>query len=219
MYDLDSKINFSVFPGLQVGAAAHYSILEPTYGVRRLQTDGSTTACKQRLSWFQVGRPVPGTEACRRLCILCIWQESKVEPEGLRHRLRLVVDLLGPVISCPAAAAACIVMVHHNKLSARLLPQGGPHNHTISGLACALKQATTPEFKQYQEQVCSGLGGFEINMFPLCNELTAMLIPSDTAQTLLPQAFCSLRVGFPAAILSRPCYTQRACVASVAAST
>ena len=32
-------------------------------------------------------------------------------------------------------------------------PQGGPHNHTISGLACALKQAATPEFKSYQEQV------------------------------------------------------------------
>lgn len=31
--------------------------------------------------------------------------------------------------------------------------QGGPHNHTISGLACALKQAATPEFKSYQEQV------------------------------------------------------------------
>ena len=31
--------------------------------------------------------------------------------------------------------------------------QGGPHNHTISGLACALKQATEPEFKAYQEQV------------------------------------------------------------------
>jgi glycine hydroxymethyltransferase len=31
--------------------------------------------------------------------------------------------------------------------------QGGPHNHTISGLACALKQAQTPEFKTYQEQV------------------------------------------------------------------
>ncbi|KAK9793736.1 hypothetical protein WJX73_005989 [Symbiochloris irregularis] len=31
--------------------------------------------------------------------------------------------------------------------------QGGPHNHTISGLACALKQAHTPEFKEYQEQV------------------------------------------------------------------
>lgn len=33
--------------------------------------------------------------------------------------------------------------------------QGGPHNHTISGLACALKQAATPEFKQYQQQVLS----------------------------------------------------------------
>jgi glycine/serine hydroxymethyltransferase len=31
--------------------------------------------------------------------------------------------------------------------------QGGPHNHTISGLACALKQAAAPEFKAYQEQV------------------------------------------------------------------
>ena len=38
-------------------------------------------------------------------------------------------------------------------------PQGGPHNHTISGLACALKQAATPEFKAYQEQVrLAGLG-------------------------------------------------------------
>lgn len=31
--------------------------------------------------------------------------------------------------------------------------QGGPHNHTISALAVALKQASTPEFKDYQEQV------------------------------------------------------------------
>lgn len=31
--------------------------------------------------------------------------------------------------------------------------QGGPHNHTISGLACALKQAQSAEFKQYQQQV------------------------------------------------------------------
>ncbi len=34
--------------------------------------------------------------------------------------------------------------------------QGGPHNHTISGLACALKQATTAEFKLYQQQVRQG---------------------------------------------------------------
>jgi len=33
--------------------------------------------------------------------------------------------------------------------------QGGPHNHIISGLAVALRQAATPEFKAYQKQVLS----------------------------------------------------------------
>lgn len=31
--------------------------------------------------------------------------------------------------------------------------QGGPHNHTITALAVALKQANTPEFREYQAQV------------------------------------------------------------------
>jgi glycine hydroxymethyltransferase len=31
--------------------------------------------------------------------------------------------------------------------------QGGPHNHTITALAVALKQAQTADFKQYQQQV------------------------------------------------------------------
>lgn len=31
--------------------------------------------------------------------------------------------------------------------------QGGPHNHAIAGVAVALKQAMTPEFKMYQQQV------------------------------------------------------------------
>uniref|UniRef100_A0A803SMI7 Serine hydroxymethyltransferase n=1 Tax=Anolis carolinensis TaxID=28377 RepID=A0A803SMI7_ANOCA len=31
--------------------------------------------------------------------------------------------------------------------------QGGPHNHAIAGIAVALKQAMTPEFKAYQRQV------------------------------------------------------------------
>jgi len=30
--------------------------------------------------------------------------------------------------------------------------QGGPHNHAIAGVAVALKQATTPEFMEYQRQ-------------------------------------------------------------------
>ncbi|KAG6438045.1 hypothetical protein SASPL_102978 [Salvia splendens] len=42
--------------------------------------------------------------------------------------------------------------------------QGGPHNHTISGLAVALKQASilamTPEYKAYQEQVLSNCSKF-----------------------------------------------------------
>ncbi|KGK35330.1 hypothetical protein JL09_g5520, partial [Pichia kudriavzevii] len=31
--------------------------------------------------------------------------------------------------------------------------QGGPHNHTISALSVALKQAQTPEYKQYQADI------------------------------------------------------------------
>ena len=38
--------------------------------------------------------------------------------------------------------------------------QGGPHNHTISALAVALKQAQTPEFKDYQQQVLSNSKAF-----------------------------------------------------------
>ncbi|KAK3917267.1 Serine hydroxymethyltransferase, cytosolic [Frankliniella fusca] len=49
--------------------------------------------------------------------------------------------------------------------------QGGPHNHQVAGIATAMKQAKTPEFRKYQEQVvknaktlCSGLqkAGYDI---------------------------------------------------------
>lgn len=42
-----------------------------------------------------------------------------------------------------------------DKINAAVFPglQGGPHNHSITALAVALKQAATPEFKLYQEQV------------------------------------------------------------------
>lgn len=39
--------------------------------------------------------------------------------------------------------------------------QGGPHNHTISALATALKQANTPEFKEYQAQVLKNAKALE----------------------------------------------------------
>ncbi|KAG7895353.1 hypothetical protein KL925_000063 [Ogataea polymorpha] len=38
--------------------------------------------------------------------------------------------------------------------------QGGPHNHTISALSVALKQAMTPEYKQYQADVVSNAAYF-----------------------------------------------------------
>jgi len=34
-----------------------------------------------------------------------------------------------------------------------ILSQGGPHNHAIAGIAVAMKQANSEEFKTYQEQV------------------------------------------------------------------
>ncbi|XP_049774315.1 serine hydroxymethyltransferase [Schistocerca cancellata] len=42
-----------------------------------------------------------------------------------------------------------------SKINQAVFPglQGGPHNHAIAGIATAMKQATTPEFKKYQEQV------------------------------------------------------------------
>ncbi|CAL9116050.1 unnamed protein product [Musa textilis] len=48
------------------------------------------------------------------------------------------------------------------KINAAVFPglQGGPHNHIITGLAVALKQATTPEYKVYQEQVLSNCANF-----------------------------------------------------------
>lgn len=39
--------------------------------------------------------------------------------------------------------------------------QGGPHNHTITALAVALKQAATPEFKAYQKQVVANAKALE----------------------------------------------------------
>ncbi|KAH6652512.1 serine hydroxymethyltransferase-domain-containing protein [Truncatella angustata] len=38
--------------------------------------------------------------------------------------------------------------------------QGGPHNHTITALSVALKQAQAPEFRAYQEQVLANAQAF-----------------------------------------------------------
>ncbi|GFP89577.1 serine hydroxymethyltransferase 2 mitochondrial [Phtheirospermum japonicum] len=51
---------------------------------------------------------------------------------------------------------------YEDKINQAVFPglQGGPHNHTITALAVALKQAMTPEYKAYQKQVLSNCSKF-----------------------------------------------------------
>jgi len=51
--------------------------------------------------------------------------------------------------------------------------QGGPHNHTITALTVALKQAASPEFKQYQEQVVKNAKALEVEFKSLGYKLVA----------------------------------------------
>ncbi|EDO17483.1 hypothetical protein Kpol_1058p20 [Vanderwaltozyma polyspora DSM 70294] len=50
-----------------------------------------------------------------------------------------------------------------NRINFSVFPghQGGPHNHTIAALATALKQAASPEFKEYQLQVLKNAKSME----------------------------------------------------------
>lgn len=51
--------------------------------------------------------------------------------------------------------------------------QGGPHNHTITALAVALKQAATPEFVAYQKQVVANAKALERRFKELGHKLVA----------------------------------------------
>ncbi|KAF2751679.1 glycine hydroxymethyltransferase [Sporormia fimetaria CBS 119925] len=49
--------------------------------------------------------------------------------------------------------------------------QGGPHNHTITALAVALKQAQTDDFKAYQQQVIKNAKTMEVTLKELGHKL------------------------------------------------
>jgi glycine hydroxymethyltransferase len=64
--------------------------------------------------------------------------------------------------------------------------QGGPHNHTIGALAVALKVANTPEFKEYQKQVC-------LNCKALAKRLTELGYKLSSGGTDNHLILCDLR--------------------------
>ncbi|AEO68008.1 a040cc72-ded3-4517-baa7-e70261d2e1d3 [Thermothielavioides terrestris] len=51
--------------------------------------------------------------------------------------------------------------------------QGGPHNHTITALAVALKQAASPDFKLYQQKVVSNAKALEKKFKELGHKLVS----------------------------------------------
>ncbi|KAL6227598.1 hypothetical protein ACLB2K_001555 [Fragaria x ananassa] len=72
---------------------------------------------------------------------------------------------------------------YEDKINQAVFPglQGGPHYHTITGLAVALKQATTPEYKAYQEQVLSNCSRFALSL----NEKGYELVSGGTENHLV----------------------------------
>jgi glycine hydroxymethyltransferase len=73
--------------------------------------------------------------------------------------------------------------------------QGGPHNHTITALTVALKQANTPEFKAYQEKVVANAKTLEHKFKSLGYKLVSD--GTDSHMVLLdlrPQALDGARV-------------------------
>ncbi|MCJ1308684.1 Serine hydroxymethyltransferase, cytosolic [Agyrium rufum] len=73
--------------------------------------------------------------------------------------------------------------------------QGGPHNHTITALAVALKQAMTPDFKAYQEQVIKNAKALELEFKELGYKLVADGTDSHMVlMDLRPQALDGARV-------------------------
>lgn len=104
MYDIEDKINFSVFPGLQV---RHHCNITAGILIVVKRAPGRTCWCSRRANSTPFGHS----------SVLLFRMRAYPPSQTLSNR------------------------------------QGGPHNHTISGLACALKQAATPAFVGYQKQV------------------------------------------------------------------
>ncbi|KAK6135564.1 hypothetical protein DH2020_030672 [Rehmannia glutinosa] len=80
--------------------------------------------------------------------------------------------------------------------------QGGPHNHTIGGLAVCLKHAKSPEFKAYQNKVVSNCRALASRLMELGYELVSggsdnhlVLVDLRDKSALVPGG---IRIGSPA---------------------
>lgn len=56
-------------------------------------------------------------------------------------------------VECFFLLLHCVHFMMESLILFYFFVQGGPHNHTIGGLAVCLKLAAAPEFKVYQQQV------------------------------------------------------------------
>lgn len=70
---------------------------------------------------------------------------------GLQVRCYWSLNLL--FFLCPAVYLHLVQHSCYLFLNVFIVLQGGPHNHTIGGLAVCLKHAQSPEFKAYQNNV------------------------------------------------------------------
>lgn len=63
--------------------------------------------------------------------------------------------VLSPGVRSVNQAGQKVMYDLESKINQAVFPglQGGPHNNAIAAIATAFRQAKTPEFKKYQEQV------------------------------------------------------------------
>eukprot|EP00983_Pelagomonas_calceolata_P092165 1157633-Pelagomonas_calceolata.AAC.8 len=150
MYDIGPKIDFAVFPGLQCHGGA--------WNALRTLIPGTS-------GWsYGVGVCVSpsGSLQCHGYAFRCLESSYVLSGRSGCRRKGVPVARVGSRAACMPAMSHCkrkgvrAVRITSKAAVARHMPNpllGGPHNHTIAGLACALKQAATPEFKLYQQQV------------------------------------------------------------------
>ncbi|ELK15744.1 Serine hydroxymethyltransferase, cytosolic [Pteropus alecto] len=123
LYNLESLINSAVFPGLQGGP--HNHAIAGGWQHFDLKSELRLTFVYDTAILWNDGIGSPPEAELQGVCSV----DPKTGKEMLYNLESLINSAVFPGL------------------------QGGPHNHAIAGVAVALKQAMTPEFRVYQHQV------------------------------------------------------------------